>query len=781
MNKKLLAIFTSLMLLTAVIPAGLISANAEVDYTVLENSDTEQQVTQEVVTALGTNLLSGCVPVCYPDTLGWTNNGTKLSSIADAATVLTDGSIHSGYASQYIESDAYSSDALPCISFDMGKVYDVSDIVVGSTINKSFDLGLASYEIYISNFNDGLFTPANMVATYTNDAQTFQNAIAADDTLRGLKYNTHAATVIKFNDGCEKTGRYFGIKILKGSNGPYGNDKIIRLSELGVYGAVSNSVPKNYQIINNTKDGRNVSQATFEALGTSIIAGKTATTNISVKDSDNLLLTDGAIFNKNGDPTTYIGMGSSTKPTFTYDLGKVYDVNKVAVCGACMGSKDLSFAQYEIYIGDSADTLYTSANLVAEYDSGTIFDDAVAAGQNGWTNMIGAGQYFTFTEAPQGRYLGIKALKTNYFDSFLHLSEFAAYGTVVAGKEIQEAPAAPIVAKRASEYVTLTDTEGYEYSMDGINWRTAPTFRRLVTGVDYTFYQRIAETETAYASDKSEALTVRLYAEGDIGNDGAVDATDLSLIRKHLLGAENVSDLFAADVNLDGQIDIRDIVRIKNILSGKSYPNKKYIALSFDDGPNGQYTTAVLDTLEANQAKATFFLIGAHVTSDQTAIMRRTVDLGCEFGNHSNSGDSMNEMDSAEIMQRINETNNAVINSVGAQYAPKYFRAPNLAVSQTMIDNITNLTWIQGYGASSAGAAEGTATAEELSAAIISLAKDGAIIRLHDASYAPNNAAALADAIPKLKAMGYEFVTISELFDRSGITPVVGTTYSDVY
>lgn len=776
MNKKLLAIFTSLMLLTAVIPAGLISANAEVDYTVLENSDTEQQVTQEVVTALGTNLLSGCVPVCYPDTLGWTNNGTKLSSIADAATVLTDGIIHSGMASQFIISDTYSSNALPCISFDMGKVYDVSDIVVGSTINKSNDLGLASYEIYISDFKEGLFTSANMVATYTNDPQTFQNAIEADSEHKGYKYNTHAATVIKFNDGCEKTGRYFGIKILKGSNGLWGNDKKVQLSELGVYGAVSNRVPKNYQIINNTKDGRNVSQATFEALGTSIIAGKIATTNVSVSDSDNLLLTDGAIFNKSDDQTTYIGMGSSKKPTFTYDLGKVYDVNKVAVCGACMGSKDLSFAQYEIYIGDSADTLYTPANLVAEYDSGTIFDDAVAAGQNGWTNMIGAGQYFTFTEAPQGRYLGIKALKTNYFDSFLHLSEFAAYGTVVAGKEIQEAPAAPIVAKRASEYVTLTDTEGYEYSMDGINWRTSPTFRRLVTGVDYTFYQRIAETETAYASDKSEALTVRLYAEGDIDHDGAVDATDLSRIKKHLLGAENASDLFAADVNLDGQIDIRDIVRIKNILSGKSYPNKKYIALTFDDGPNTDNTDLLLDKLSSYNIPATFMLKGSNINEQTASVIKRIASMNHEIGNHSfEHTTSLYTSGEEYILDDYNKTEDLI--KKYANVSSAFYRPPFILVNDVLRNTIP-VPLISGTGCNDW---EDSVSSAERAETIISKISEGGIILLHDTSGNTKTVEALDTIIPALQNKGYTFVTVTDLFEKCNITASKGVLYKGAY
>lgn len=783
MRKKFLAVILSLALLTAAVPAGFISASAEADYTVLANSDTEMQVTQEVVDSLGTNLLSGCVPVCDPDTLTWSYKGSALASIADAAEVLTDGTIHSGYASQYIESAAYSSSALPCIWFDMGKVYDVSDIVVGSTINKTNDLGLASYEIYISDYSANLFDSANLAASYTNDPETFKKASAADSEWNGQKNNTHSATVVKFNAGCEKTGRFFGIKILKGSNGPWGNDKIIRLSELGVYGSLSSHVPLNYTVVNNTKDGRNVSQATFDALGTSILAGKIADTSktLSEKEQQELsLLTDGAIFNKSGDPTTYIGIGSAGL-AFTYDMGMDYAIDKLAICGACMGSKDLSFAQYEIYIGESLDTLYSPANKAAEYDSGTLFDDAVAAGQSGWTNMIGAGQYFLFTDAVQGRYLGIKALKSNYFDSYLHLSEFAAFGEPVAQKETQEAPDAPALAIRASEFVTLAATEGYEYSMDGLNWRTVPTFRRLEIGVEYSFYQRKAETETAYASASSPALQLQLYEVGDIGHDGLVDADDLSGVRKHLLSAGTCADLYAADANLDGLVDIRDMVSMKKRIAGGGFCSPKYIALTFDDGPNGTATSAVLDQLEANQAKATFFLIGAHITDVQSAVLQRTVELGCEFGNHSNGTASMNEMDAAAIAESLGAVDTAVTNTVGAQYVPKYFRAPNLAVSDTMKAAITNLTWIEGYGLSAASLDEGSASAEEIAEAIVSLAKDGAILRMHDASYAPNTAAALASAIPQLKAMGYRFVTVSELIELSGITPAAGTIYSDIY
>ncbi|MFP3513647.1 polysaccharide deacetylase family protein, partial [Peribacillus sp. SIMBA_075] len=42
-------------------------------------------------------------------------------------------------------------------------------------------------------------------------------------------------------------------------------------------------------------------------------------------------------------------------------------------------------------------------------------------------------------------------------------------------------------------------------------------------------------------------------------------------------------------------------------------PNKKAIALTFDDGPNPATTTKILDALKENKGHATFFVLGSRV------------------------------------------------------------------------------------------------------------------------------------------------------------------------
>ena len=57
------------------------------------------------------------------------------------------------------------------------------------------------------------------------------------------------------------------------------------------------------------------------------------------------------------------------------------------------------------------------------------------------------------------------------------------------------------------------------------------------------------------------------------------------------------------------------------------------VALTFDDGPDGHWTPAILDTLRDRHTPATFFLIGQNVESN-LVLTRRIVREGHEVGNH---------------------------------------------------------------------------------------------------------------------------------------------------
>ena len=55
----------------------------------------------------------------------------------------------------------------------------------------------------------------------------------------------------------------------------------------------------------------------------------------------------------------------------------------------------------------------------------------------------------------------------------------------------------------------------------------------------------------------------------------------------------------------------------------------KYIALTFDDGPNTVTTPMVLDVLEKHSAVGTFFLEGNNINEESAKVVKRAVEMGC--------------------------------------------------------------------------------------------------------------------------------------------------------
>ena len=59
----------------------------------------------------------------------------------------------------------------------------------------------------------------------------------------------------------------------------------------------------------------------------------------------------------------------------------------------------------------------------------------------------------------------------------------------------------------------------------------------------------------------------------------------------------------------------------------------KYVYLTFDEGYEAGYTSSILDTLQANDVKAAFFITG-HYLNTQSELVKRMIDEGHIVGNH---------------------------------------------------------------------------------------------------------------------------------------------------
>lgn len=201
----------------------------------------------------------------------------------------------------------------------------------------------------------------------------------------------------------------------------------------------------------------------------------------------------------------------------------------------------------------------------------------------------------------------------------------------------------------------------------------------------------------------------------------------------------------------------------------------KLIALSFDDGPSSGSTTALLDYFEEMNIVGTFFVIGDNVNDDTAEIINRALSLGCEIGNHTKSHISLADLSADDIKSEISYVQDIVTEYTGT--TPTLFRPPYLSTSQTMFDNI-DLTFIFGKDS-----LDWTGiSAEERAENILNLADDGVIILMHDGWENFNTVEAVKTVVPILIEQGYQFCTISELFEAKGVTPEAnsGVIYSQV-
>ena len=206
------------------------------------------------------------------------------------------------------------------------------------------------------------------------------------------------------------------------------------------------------------------------------------------------------------------------------------------------------------------------------------------------------------------------------------------------------------------------------------------------------------------------------------------------------------------------------------VLPVRAAHGSKYVALTFDDGPSGKYTRALLDGLYDRGAKATFLLCGYRI-KDYPDITQRIFDEGHEIGYHGYSHDSMKTMSRRGIAQELMDTQALLPEGC----CPAFLRPPGgirsdgvLQVAQAR--GLAILHWSvdpRDWEVHSEAAIE---------KAVLDQVRDGDIILLHDMSTASVEAA--LDIVDALMKQEYEFVTVSELARLRGIRPRPGAVYT---
>jgi len=196
-----------------------------------------------------------------------------------------------------------------------------------------------------------------------------------------------------------------------------------------------------------------------------------------------------------------------------------------------------------------------------------------------------------------------------------------------------------------------------------------------------------------------------------------------------------------------------------NSLNDNTLPYKKDtdIVLTFDDGIHPIHTPKVLDILQAHGVKAMFFIIGKNI-NQHAVILKRMADEGHTIGNHSFTHGLWFDMKSAvEMAADINQMNEAVVDILGKEYIPVYFRPP-YGVTNPNLANAIKRTGMTSVGWNLRSMDTIAKSKQQLLDKLKKMTRKGSIVLLHDRC--ETTVDTLTDYIVFCKQQGFTFTTL---------------------
>ena len=197
------------------------------------------------------------------------------------------------------------------------------------------------------------------------------------------------------------------------------------------------------------------------------------------------------------------------------------------------------------------------------------------------------------------------------------------------------------------------------------------------------------------------------------------------------------------------------------------------VSLTFDDGPDPEWTPQILDILRDKHVPATFFVVGENALA-HPGLLNRIVDEGHALGNHSYTHPNFATVSDNEALLEINATERLVEAYTGRSM--RLFRAPYFGDAEpTTPDEYLPALLAQQNGYLNVGLHVDTEDWQQPGVdAIVANAvnevmagneeRSGQIILLHDGGGdRAQTIAALPRIIDELRARGFRFVPTAEL------------------
>ncbi|WP_256251052.1 glycosyltransferase, partial [Streptomyces sampsonii] len=209
-----------------------------------------------------------------------------------------------------------------------------------------------------------------------------------------------------------------------------------------------------------------------------------------------------------------------------------------------------------------------------------------------------------------------------------------------------------------------------------------------------------------------------------------------------------------------------------------SVPDHKLV-LTFDDGPDPEWTPKVLDVLAEHDAHGVFFVTGT-MASRHPDLVKRMVDEGHELGLHTFNHPDLSFQSRSRIDWELTQNQLALAGAAGVRTS--LFRPPYSSFSNAM-DNkswpVTEYIGSLGY----LTVVNNTDSedwkrpgADEIIRRATPRGGEGAIVLMHDSGGDRSQTVEALDRfLPSLKEKGYEFTNLTEALNApSAHTPVTG-------
>lgn len=265
--------------------------------------------------------------------------------------------------------------------------------------------------------------------------------------------------------------------------------------------------------------------------------------------------------------------------------------------------------------------------------------------------------------------------------------------------------------------------------------------------------------------DTAKLTTVGLNNHIDYAGDGEV----LDLITSPTIGHINIK-MDPKTFTITNQEYIK--LPTKYVIRRYGYKPGK-VVLTFDDGPDPDYTPRILNILKREHVPAAFFIVGS-MAEKNIPLLKREFDEGYEIGNHTYFHPDISTVSRERVNLELNATRKLIESVTGRStilFRPPFNAdaepqtlAEVIPVAESRRQHYINIgesidpwDWQPGV------------TADSIIARVKRDYDKGSMILLHDAGgdTREETIKALPEIIHFFKSRGYQFTTIADILDKS--------------